>query len=314
MTAQPPAQRARPALLPVDGPARPRPVAAAPVPVPVSTEHFPVPEKFARLPLADIRFILLDTETTGLGEAPKIIEVAARGWSIQSDRKYPGVFETLLDPGEAIPPGSSAVHHITDKKVAGKPALKEVLPDFQAFIGDSPIVAYNAAYDRGVLIGTPLHSAFWLDAYRMAMHIWHIGEENRQGFKLQSFKQQELRYWLELPDIQGDAHRAGADILLTGLILKEIAQKYLRMGCPDTFGDFVDWVRSPILHETVPMGNRNMVGKRPEEIETWALKKVFNPEDPLFPSFKEFNVHDFLRPEYTNRMALESPRAKSPKP
>lgn len=263
-------------------------------------------EKLGPMDLDDIRFILLDTETTGVSGAPKILEVAARGWSTHPGRIYPKPFESLVNPGEPIPPSSSAVHHLTDRKVRGAPSLAEVLPSFSAYVGDSPIVAFNSDYDQGVLAGTPLYDHVWLDAYRMVMHMWSLGDRNAHGFELTSFKQQDLRYWLDLPDIAGDAHRAGADIMLTGLLFDQIVKKYKQMGYSTRFSDFVDWVNAPILHSVIPIGSGAYRGKTPEQVETWALKKAFDPTDPMFESFKKFNIHDALRPEYARRVGLES--------
>lgn len=259
-------------------------------------------------PIDDIRFVLLDTETTGTEESAKILEVAARGWSTHPCRVYPKPYEALVNPGAGvlIPPGSSAVHHISDEKVSRAPVLSGVLPEFLEYIGDSPIIAFNSDYDQGMLKGTPLGDHLWLDAYRMTMHMWSLGEKNKNGFPLTSMKQQVLRYWLGLPEIAGDAHRAGADIMLTGLVFQEIVKKYKQMGYPSRFGDFVDWLRSPILHTTIPIGSSAYLGKTPEEIETWALKKAFDPNEPMFASFQKFNVHDALQPEYSRRLGMET--------
>lgn len=275
-------------------------------PAPVS-QAARILEVWGERDLDDVRFVLLDTETTGVGDNAKILEVAARGWSTHPTRVYPHPYEALIHPGQCIPPESSAVHHVSDQKVADAPKQADILPSFIQYIGDSPLIAFNSGYDQGMLAGTPLYDHLWLDAYRMAMHVWSLGEKNQNGFPLTSLKQQVLRYWLGLPDIAGDAHRAGADIMLTGLVFQEIVKKYKQMGYSTRFKDFVDWVQSPILHSTIPIGGNAYLGKKPEEIETWALKKAFDPTDSMFESFKKFNVHDALRPEYSRRLGMDAP-------
>lgn len=269
--------------------------------------------RWADCDIDEVRFILLDTETTGTEDTAKILEVAARAWSTCPGRVYPKPFEAVVNPGQPIPPASSAVHHISDAKVATAPTLDQVLPAFIDYVGDSPIIAFNSDYDQGMLKDTPLGDHLWLDAYRMAMHMWSLGEKNAQGFPLTSLQQQVLRYWLGLPEIAGDAHRAGADIMLTGLVFQEVVKKYKQIGYSSRFGDFVEWLNSPILHTTIPIGGAAYRGKTPEEIETWALKKAFDPSDPMFASFKKFNVHDVLQPEYSRRVGLHtSPTAPAP--
>ena len=50
----------------------------------------------------EVRFVLLDTETTGTEETAKILEVAARGWSTHPTRVYPKPYEALVNPGTGV--------------------------------------------------------------------------------------------------------------------------------------------------------------------------------------------------------------------
>lgn len=252
--------------------------------------------------LTDMKFILLDTETTGIDpQRDHVIEIAARGWSLNKRKKFPRTYSMLLNPGDGvkIPPNTSAVHHITDADVADMPTLADEEGAIKGFVQGYPIVAYNAEFDRGMLPFLKDHQ--WLDVYRMAMHLWSIGEENEDGFPLTSFKQQELRYWLKLGKIEGDAHRAAADIMVTGLIFQKAAQKYLDMGHPNDYAAFVDWVNSPILHQTIPFGYKSVVGKKPAELTDQQLKNMFDKSSDMYASYERFNVLEFLRPEHMQR-------------
>ncbi len=117
------------------------------------------PEFFARFkptddprPLADLTFVVFDTETTGLqpSRGDRIVQIAAVrivNGVIQEDQ----VFEEIVDPGRTIPPLSTTFHGLTDADVAGCRRIGPVLRDFHEFCGDSVLVAHNAAFDMKFL-------------------------------------------------------------------------------------------------------------------------------------------------------------------
>jgi DNA polymerase-3 subunit epsilon len=94
-------------------------------------------------------FIAFDLETTGLDPAQdEIAEIGA----VKFDRRgLIGHFSTLINPGIPMPPEAGRVNGITDRMLAGKPSLDEVLPDFLRFIGEGILVAHNAPFDCGFI-------------------------------------------------------------------------------------------------------------------------------------------------------------------
>jgi DNA polymerase-3 subunit epsilon len=94
--------------------------------------------------------VAIDTETTGRDpEVDRIVEIACVRW------RGDGVVERkswLVNPGRPIPQESSDVHGITDDAVKDALPFTAIAADvLQAIDGAIP-VAYNAEYDRKVLV------------------------------------------------------------------------------------------------------------------------------------------------------------------
>jgi DNA polymerase-3 subunit epsilon len=99
--------------------------------------------------LAEVTFVVVDLETTG--GSPKdsaITEIGAvkvRGGAVL------GEFQTLVDPGQEIPPYISVLTGITSSMVAAAPRIGTVLPSFLEFARGAVLVAHNAPFDLGFL-------------------------------------------------------------------------------------------------------------------------------------------------------------------
>ncbi len=96
-------------------------------------------------PLIDVTFCVIDLETTGGNRNDDAItEVGAvkvRGGECH------GTFQTLVNPGRAIPPKITVLTGLTDALVAPAPRIEAVLPALLEFVGDAVIVGHNVAFD-----------------------------------------------------------------------------------------------------------------------------------------------------------------------
>jgi DNA polymerase-3 subunit epsilon len=96
------------------------------------------------------REIVLDTETTGfephLGH--RLVELACL--EIEDFVPTGRSFHTSIDPCRDMPAEAQRVHGLSAAFLTGKPRFEhpEVVDAFLTFVGDAPLVAHNAGFDR----------------------------------------------------------------------------------------------------------------------------------------------------------------------
>ncbi len=166
-------------------------------------------------PLEEIPFAVVDVETTGLGAADRIIEVACvrlRGFQEVTR------FQSLVNPGIPIAASAVAVSGITDAMVACAPIYAEIAPTFEQLLTDSVFVAHNAPFDLAFLSRErkrwqlPPWQGPVLDTLRLA----------RNTLALESYALKDLKQALELD--HAPSHRALADVLATASLLVKLVE------------------------------------------------------------------------------------------
>lgn len=96
-----------------------------------------------------MRQIVLDTETTGIGEGHKIIEI---GCVELVNRKLTGNhYHQYINPQRLVDPEAMEVHGITDEFLEDKPLFSQVADDFISFIKGAQLVIHNAPFDVGFM-------------------------------------------------------------------------------------------------------------------------------------------------------------------
>jgi DNA polymerase-3 subunit epsilon len=98
-----------------------------------------------------MREIVFDTETTGFDSqgADRITELGCIeliDWLPTGKQ-----FHAYLDPERDVPPRVVEITGLTAEFLRGKPKFADVAEDFLAFIGDAPLIAHNAQFDRGFI-------------------------------------------------------------------------------------------------------------------------------------------------------------------
>ncbi|MBQ4472814.1 MAG: PolC-type DNA polymerase III, partial [Lachnospiraceae bacterium] len=94
-------------------------------------------------------YVVFDLETTGFNaQEDQIIEIGAvkvEGGVITAR------FSEFVNPEMPIPARITELTSITDEMVHGAKTIRELLPEFFEFIGDSVLVAHNARFDTGFI-------------------------------------------------------------------------------------------------------------------------------------------------------------------
>ncbi|MFD9004429.1 exonuclease domain-containing protein [Streptomyces sp. NPDC059582] len=98
-------------------------------------------EAWARDVLADPDTVFLDTETTGLEDDARIVDLAV------TDRTGQPLLDTLINPGQPIPPDATDIHGITDDHVREAPTFDAILPQLATVLGGRRCVIYNRSFD-----------------------------------------------------------------------------------------------------------------------------------------------------------------------
>ncbi|GGO95359.1 DNA polymerase III subunit epsilon [Stakelama pacifica] len=100
-----------------------------------------------------MREIIFDTETTGLSFSggDRLVEI---GCVELVNRVETGrTFHCYFNPQRAMAAEAEAVHGLSDRFLADKPLFAHKVEELLEFIGDSPLVAHNAAFDFGFING-----------------------------------------------------------------------------------------------------------------------------------------------------------------
>lgn len=174
-----------------------------------------------------MRYLIGDTETTGLGPARRACEVALL--EIDENLEVVGEASSLINPECPIQPGAQDIHGISDEMVADCPTLEQWIE--QTFGGKLDgyvcLIGYRVSFDKPMLAPIFENLSTCFDVLPLAQEC--IPEA--PNHKLQTLK--EL---LGLPG--GPAHRAAGDVLTTHQLLQHLLPKCgrtLEQLCDTTF-------------------------------------------------------------------------------
>jgi DNA polymerase-3 subunit epsilon len=167
-------------------------------------------------------FIVLDSETTGLGDEDEVIELALVHWSGTV------LFSSLIQPQDPQRADlATPIHGITSQLLSSAPSFPEVWPTIQAILrGSRRVLVYNAAFDRRLLAATASRNGLRLPGcmwdYLMEQYAVYHGAWSSYH---RSYTWQKLE--VACADLTitviGETHRATVDALSALGVLKALA-------------------------------------------------------------------------------------------
>jgi DNA polymerase-3 subunit epsilon len=163
---------------------------------------------------------VIDFETTGMSPAQgaRATEIAA---VLVQDGQIVGRFQSLMNSGAWVPPFIEQLTGISNAMVQAAPPARAVMHELMRFTKGCPLVAHNAAFDRGFWVAEAALAGCEPDpAHRFACtlllsrRLYPQADNHRLG---------TLARLHALPD-NGRAHRALADALTTAHLLLRMQQ------------------------------------------------------------------------------------------
>lgn len=201
------------------------------------------------------KVIFFDTETTGNTEKDFLCQIAYKS----EDESFTGMYK----PPMRIPPEASAVHHISNKMIEGKPTFSET-EDFKKIKSlfeddNSVVVAHNAPFDLMIIKKENILPKNFICTLRVARFL--DPEE-----KIERYNLQYLRYLLDI-EIEAQAHDALGDVLVLEKLFERLKNKIMEhesMSEHEAIDEMIKISSHPSLFKKFKFGKHN--GKFIEEV------------------------------------------------
>ena len=245
----------------------------------------------------------IDLETTGINiSTDRIVEIAIVKILPDGTRQ---VKRKLINPEMPIPPGSSAIHGITDDMVKEAPTFKQVANEVKQFIEHCDLGGYNSnRFDIPMLIEEFLRVdiAFTVDGRKLVdvQKVFHMMEQRTLSAAYKFYCQKSLE----------NAHSAEADATATWEILEAQVERYPQIG--ETIDsivkftgedDIVDFARRFVKENGVEIFN---FGKHKGKPVTQVLKEEPQYYDWMMKGDFAMNTKQKLT-EILNRTLIKKP-------
>jgi len=242
--------------------------------------------------------IFFDTETTGNGETDRLCQLAVKERYVDEP-----LVNAIYKPPVPISIESMAIHHITERMVAGKSEFKNA-PEYSSIkdlfeSNETIAVAHNAAFDLAMFAREGIVPKRTICTYKIAYAL----DPNDE---LPNYRLQYLRYLFDL-DVEAEAHDAFGDVLVLEALFNRFAQQMIeRHGTEEAALDAMLTISAkPLLFTTLRFGKYN--GKRIREVAKtdpsylqWLLSQ--KKQSPAGEEDWIYTLEHFLKPASPDSM------------
>lgn len=234
------------------------------------------------------QYIILDTETTGVSEEDRVIQL---GYMVLGAKEVE-VQNEFFSTNIPIKFGAMEVHGITQEMIEGKPPIASSASYARLNELNTPdnyMIIHNAPFDLGMLEKEGFSTKMKvIDTLRVAKHIYKDEEAHRLQYfryKMGLYKQEKQE--ADALGIVVKAHDAIGDVLVLKLFLSELRKAVSKIFPDDNAVDkMVDLTNTPILIEKFRFGKHK--GKFVREVATedagylrWMLSSMENLDDDM---------------------------------
>jgi DNA polymerase-3 subunit epsilon len=192
----------------------------------------------AKTPITDVRYVVVDTELTGLDEKKDSIVSIGAVRMIGGRIELGDMFYRLVSPKAKLTADSVVIHGITPSDVAAKPVIDTVLADFLDYAADDVLVGHFISIDLaffnremkrlyGREIGNAVIDTFTLDEWlrkRLKSHVCLA--KTLSGYRLYDIAKN-----LDIP--VNSSHNAIADAFTTAQLLQRFIPLLTEAGVHD---------------------------------------------------------------------------------
>ena len=204
-----------------------------------------------------MRIVFFDTETTGIGENDRLCQLAVKERSIAEP-----ILNTTYKPPLPISTEAMAIHHITEKMVADRPAFLGApeYTDLKTLFEheDTVSVAHNAAFDIGMLAREGIAPQYVICTYKVVKAL-------DPDDLISKYQLQYLRYLWNI-EIEATAHDAMGDVAVLEAVFEKLFSIMLeRHGTEEgALAEMIVISERPMLFTTLRFGKHK--GRRIEDV------------------------------------------------